>query len=157
MIKYDLNTISKLIPAVCDWLEAEENNILTCGRDLSSEEIKIAKIIGIKNYDLIRVYESASVTMPTNTILLALGKQVGLISDTTYGICFRYGIFINQNASDKKAVLVHELIHTLQYERFGSIESFITQYLTECFEAGYHNSALEKEACESSLSIITNP
>jgi hypothetical protein len=48
-------------------------------------------------------------------------------------------------------VLTHELIHTLQYERFGSVKAFITQYLKECIEVGYHQSDLEKEAVNGAL------
>jgi hypothetical protein len=147
----DIEFILKLIPEVCEWLEYQENNIISIGRDLTPEELAIAKRIGIKNYDIIRVYQSSVVPNPSDIVLNELGKQIGLISANTIGICFRYGIFIHENASDKKAVLTHELIHTLQYERFGSIKAFITQYLKECLEVGYHQSDLEKEAVNGSL------
>jgi hypothetical protein len=147
----DFEFILKFIPKVCEWLEYQENNIISIGRDLASEELAIAKRIGIKNYDIIRVYESSVVPNPSDIVLKELGKQIGLISTNTSGICFRYGIFVHENASDKKAVLTHELIHTLQYERFGSIKAFITQYLKECIEVGYHMSELEKEAVNGAL------
>ena len=148
MIKMDLESITKSIPKVCEWIEIQENNIISIGRDLTQEELEVAKIIGIKNYDIIRVYESLVVPVPSDIVLRELGKQIGLISSNTSGICFRYGIFINENVLDKKVVLEHELIHTLQYEQFGSIKAFITQYLKECIEVGYHMSDLEKEACK---------
>jgi hypothetical protein len=147
----DIEFILTLIPKVCEWLEYQENNIISIGRDLTPEELAIAKRIGIKNYDIIRVYESSVVPNPSDFVLNELGKQIGLISANTIGICFRYGIFIHENASDKKAVLTHELIHTIQYERFGSIKAFITQYLKECLEVGYHQSDLEKEAVSGAL------
>ena len=147
----DIEFILTLIPKVCEWLEYQENNIISIGRDLTPEELDIAKRIGIKNYDIIRVYESSIVPNPSDIVLNELGKQIGLISANTIGICFRYGIFIHENASDKKAVLTHELIHTLQYERFGSIKAFITLYLKECLEVGYHQSDLEKEAVNGAI------
>ena len=147
----NIEFILTLIPKVCEWLEYQENNIISIGRDLTPEELAIAKKIGIKNYDIIRVYESSVVPNPSDIVLKELGKQIGLISTNTSGICFRYGIFIHENASDKNAVLTHELIHTLQYERFGSIKAFITQYLKECIEVGYHQSDLEKEAVNGAL------
>ena len=147
----DIEFILTLIPKVCEWLEYQENNIISIGRDLTPEELAIAKRIGIKNYDIIRVYESSVVPNPSDFVLNELGKQIGLISANTIGICFRYGIFIHENASDKKAVLTHELIHTIQYERFGSIKAFITQYLKECLEVGYHQSDLEKEAVNGAI------
>ena len=150
MIKYDYNSVVKLLPKVCEWLEIMENNIISIGRDLTFDEIETAKKIGIKNYDIIRVYETSIIPTPSDTFLLGIGKQLGLITANSNGICFRYGIFINENVIDKKAVLTHEMIHTLQYERYGSIKSFITQYLKEFIEFGYHNSNLEKEACQLS-------
>lgn len=150
MIKYDYSLVVKFIPKVCEWLESQENNIISIGRDLTLDEIETAKKIGIKNYDIIRVYETSEIPTTSDTFLLEIGKQLGLITANTEGICFRYGIFIHENAKDKKAVLIHELIHTLQYERLGSIKAFITQYLKECIENGYHNSELEKEACKVS-------
>jgi hypothetical protein len=158
LLKYcELDTLAKLIPKVSEWLEYQENNIISIGRDLTLEELDIAKRIGIKNYDIIRVYVSPIVPTPKDIVLLELGKKVGLISSNTHGICFRYGIFINEQTENKKAVLTHELIHTLQYERFGSIKSFISNYLKECIEEGYHESDLEKEACEGHLSFMFNP
>ena len=152
LLKYcELDTLAKLIPKICEWLEYQENNIISIGRDLTLEELDIAKRIGIKNYDIIRVYESPIVPTPKDIILLEFGRQVGLISSSTHGICFRYGIFINEQTENKKLVLTHELIHTLQYERFGSIKAFISCYLKECIEVGYHESDLEKEACEGTL------
>jgi hypothetical protein len=142
----NIEFILTLLPKVGEWLESQENNIISIGRYLTPEELAIAKRIGIKNYHIIRVYESSVVPNPSDIVLNELGKQIGLISTNTSGICFRYGIFIHENTIDKKAVLTHELIHTLQYERFGSIKAFITQYLKECIEVGYHQCDLEKEA-----------
>lgn len=142
----NIEYILTLTPKVCEWIEYQENNIISIGRDLTFEELDLARKIGIKNYDMVRVYESKIVPNPSDIVLRELGKQIGLISPKTSGICFRYGIFINVNATDKKSVLIHELTHTLQYERFGSIENFITQYLKECIEVGYDDSDLEKEA-----------
>lgn len=146
MIKIDQASIKKLLPKVCDWLEQQENAIISQGRLLTSDEQSIAREIGVKNYDIVRVWMSKDLPFPNDALLLQLAKQIGLLNSNTQGICFRYGIFIHEQAINPKEVLAHELIHTLQYERFGSIEAFITQYLSECIEDGYHQSNLEKEA-----------
>jgi hypothetical protein len=80
-----------------------------------------------------------------------MGEQFGLLDkERTKGICFRYGIFINKNATNKNLILIHELIHTLQYEKFGSVEKFLYQYVKECIELGYESSPLELEAVNMS-------
>ena len=156
MMQYDYNAIILFLPKVCQWIENQENFIACNGINLSEEEIEIAKIIGIKNYDVIKVYESPIVPNPDDIVLLEIGKNIGLISPHTNGICFRYGIFINENTADKKGVLVHELIHTLQYEQYGTITHFINQYVKECIELGYHNSPLELEAI-TKTNLFLNP
>ena len=143
--------IIKLFPAVCEWIEQQENDIFSKGRCLTFNETQIAKNIGIKNFDIIKVFESEFVPQPKNKIILEMGEQFGLLNkERTKGICFRYGIFINKKATNKNLVLIHEFIHTLQYEKFGSVEKFLYQYIKECIELGYENSPLELEAVNKS-------
>jgi hypothetical protein len=146
MNNLSFDKILKFFPSVYDWIEQQENEIFVTGRNLYLNEMKVAKEIGIKNYDIIKILETDSVPQPKNKMLLEIGKEMGLINSRTNGICFRYGIFIHQNLKDKNATLCHELIHTLQYERLGSIEAFIKKYLKECYDVGYRNSTLELEA-----------
>ncbi len=143
--------IIKIFPSVCDWIEQQENIIFSKGRNLTFIETQIAKSIGIKNFDIIKVFESDFIPQPKNKIILEMGEQFGLLNkESTNGICFRYGIFINKKATNKNLVLIHELIHTLQYEKFGSVEKFLYQYIKECIELGYENSPLELEAVNKS-------
>ena len=80
-----------------------------------------------------------------------MGLELGLLNkERTNGICYRYGIFINKNATNKNLILIHELIHTLQYEKFRSVEKFLYQYIKECIELGYESSPLELEAINNS-------
>jgi hypothetical protein len=65
----DIEFILTLLPKVGEWLECQENNIISIGRDLTPEELAIAKRIGIKNYDIIRVYESSVVPNPSDIVL----------------------------------------------------------------------------------------
>jgi len=43
-------------------------------------------------------------------------------------------------------LLVHELAHVAQYERFGGFRPFLEQYLHECITIGYPAAPLEQEA-----------
>lgn len=142
----NLSNITPYIPEVIHWIEEMENFIQSNGRFLNEEELTIAKEIGILNYDIIKVWESNKPPKPKRTMLQFLGKEIGFFSSNTNGISFRYGIFIHQSCSNKVNVLEHELVHTLQYERFGSIEKFILCYLEDVLSNGYENSNLEKEA-----------
>ncbi|WP_297511114.1 hypothetical protein [Flavobacterium sp.] len=146
MIKVDEKGIQKLLPQIVDWIESQENYIIGHGRDLTVEECALAKTIGIQNYDIIKVLESPNLPVPQNEVLRVLSAQIGLLTPHTAGVCFRYGIYIHENALNKNEILIHELVHTLQYERLGSVNHFIRRYLNECLTIGYSKSQLEHEA-----------
>jgi hypothetical protein len=148
-VKLDLSSITPHIPKVVHWIEEMENFIQSNGRFLNEDELTFAKKIGILNYDIIKVWESNEVPKPKNAMIQYLGNEIGFFSSNTNGISFRYGIFLHSELKYTKDVLLHELIHTLQYERFGSIEKFILCYLDDVLINGYENSVLEKEANSS--------
>jgi len=73
-------------------------------------------------------------------------ETTGLISPLTAGLTLRYGIFIRADCWGQRRVVVHELTHTAQYERFGGIEPFLREYLQECVTVGYPGAPMEQEA-----------
>jgi hypothetical protein len=58
----------------------------------------------------------------------------------------RYGIFIQAQHWGERRLLLHELAHVAQYERFGGFRGFLYQYLRECINPGYPLGDLELEA-----------
>jgi hypothetical protein len=142
------------IQPLADWIEDMENCILSQGRFLSDEEMTIAKKLGIKNYDIIRVLESDIVPMPMHNSIKNIGLSMGFFQQTTAGMSFRYGIYLNSRQKCNRVVLIHELAHTLQYEQHGSILAFTKAYLDDILKHGYHQSAHEQEA--NRLTLLLN-
>jgi hypothetical protein len=134
------------IQALADWMEETENFILSKGRFLSDEEITIAQKLGIKNYDNIRVLESDTVPMPTHKSIKNMGLSMGFFNESTAGMSFRYGIFLNSKQKYSRSVLIHELVHALQYEQLGSILEFAKAYTKEILKHGYQQCTFEQEA-----------
>ena len=68
------------------------------------------------------------------------------------GLTLRYAVFIRedwwqkQSAQKQLEFVVHELVHTHQYERLGGIEPYLRQYLSERQKFSYPNNPLEMEA-----------
>ncbi len=75
----------------------------------------------------------------------AAAEITQLISPITEGLTLRYGIFIQSNCGFDRAMVVHELAHTAQYERFGGFEPFLRRYLSECLTFGYPEAPMEQE------------
>ncbi len=138
--------IISLIPKASLWVEEQEAIILSNGVPLTEKQISIASKIGIKNIDKIRLLQVKSIPEPEDSLLDEASKGIGFISDNTLGITYRYGIYIRHDFWENESLIIHELTHTLQYERLGGIAEFLNQYIKECIYYGYDRSPLEVEA-----------
>ena len=149
----NLQEINNLIPIASQWVEVQEEFIVSKGVQLTEKQMQIASKIGIKNIDKIRLLKVESIPEPGDSILNEASKAIGFIPFNTIGITYRYGIYIRQDYWDNDSLIIHELVHTLQYERLDGISNFLNQYIKECVYYGYKNSPLEKEAVEISKSF----
>jgi len=65
-----------------------------------------------------------------------------------------HGVYVTDACADDPALLIHEFVHVGQYERLGSVKSFLRQYLWECLSTGYESAPLEREARERTSAIL---
>ena len=100
----------------------------------------------MKYPERVRIYKVPQIPIPKHPVLKAAAEATQLISSATIGIALRYGIFIHNNFSNDRHTIVHELVHTMQCERFGGFYPFLKKYLWECIEIGYPEAPLEQEA-----------
>ncbi len=138
--------IISLIPKASIWVEEQEAFILANGIPLNEKQRSIASKIGIKNTGKIRLLQVEFIPEPEDFILNEASKAIGFISGDTLGITYRYGIYMRDDFWENESLIIHELTHTLQYERLGGIAEFLNQYIKECIYYGYDKSPLEIEA-----------
>ena len=143
--------LNLLIEAASTWIEEQEAYILENGTPLSQAIIDdYNNLLPIKGIEKIRVMVVDKIQLPTNDILRKAMTQFGFIggnsNGTAFGLSCRYGIFLNTYSQDNTKILIHELTHTMQYERVGGIRPFLRQYIQECIEPGYPLGSLEQEA-----------
>jgi hypothetical protein len=136
----------KLLPLACAWAAEEEKTILARGKPLSEPQIQDAHLIGVAAPGNVRLLAVDQIPVPQNPVLKQAAKLTGLISPHTAGLTLRFGIWIRKDCWGDRALVAHELVHVLQYERMGGIEPFLRQYLWECLTDGYPGGALEQEA-----------
>jgi len=146
MIQISPEQFENILPLAVQWAEAKEKVILELGKALSPQYMEDAKSIGVKYPERVRIYEVPQIPIPKHPILRAAAEETQLISPATIGISLRYGIFIHNNFSNDRHTIAHELVHTMQCERFGGFYPFLKQYLWECIEIGYPQAPLEQEA-----------
>ena len=135
-----------LLPLACAWAEEQESVILREGVPLTIGQLADARRIGIAHADRVRLHVVEEIPVPMHPELRMAAEMTGLISPMTIGLTLRYGIFIRSDCWGEHRLVVHELVHTLQYERLGGFLPFLQQYLHECITIGYPAAPLEQEA-----------
>lgn len=136
-----------IFPLACEWAEQQERLILQSGLPLTGTQRADAKQVGVADSGKVRLLSVDIIRPPVHPILRALAEATGLISAGTAGLTLRFGVFVRSDQWFNRRLIVHELVHVMQYERFGGISAFLRDYLREClFAPGYPNGPLEKEA-----------
>lgn len=130
----------------CAWAKQQESWILDNGIPLIEDQQIDAYLAGVKEIARIRLWYADRAPEPVLPELKAATERLGLLWSGTAGASFRYGIFIRNDQRHSRKLLIHELAHTMQYERLGGFEPFLEQYLKEYLTVGYPHGALEQEA-----------
>jgi hypothetical protein len=150
--------LTPLVPLVSPragrWVATQEAAILAEGEILTANERADARKAGVLAPERIRLQFVESIPMPEAGFLRGLGKLAGLVSPHTAGITLRYGIYIQREYRGNRDLYVHEFVHVGQYERLGSIEAFLREYLRECLDPGYPWGPLEQEAIQRAQQVV---
>ncbi len=137
----------RLLPVACAWVEKQESIILRDGVPLTPSLMVDAQRVGVVTPERVRLRVVDEIPAPLHGTLRKVAEKAGLISPLSMGMALRYGIFIRSDCWGDRSLVVHELVHTAQYERLGGIQPFLEEYLWECLTPpGYPFGALEQEA-----------
>ena len=137
--------LEPLIPAVIEWAENESAKALRLGEPLNPTELEFARKIGIRFPEKVRLLKSSLIPKPPHPELLRIATEKGLDWSQNRGMTLGYAIFVREDFWRELRLVVHELVHTFQYERHGGL-SLLRQFVHEYFIDGYQNSSLELEA-----------
>jgi hypothetical protein len=134
-----------LLPRAVAWAEGVAASAAAHGIVLSSAQLAIASAVGVERPQSIRLLMVDRLPMPPDSELQAAALQAGLLGPTMTGLTLGYSILICRGAMSRR-LLSHECRHVCQYERAGSIASFLSAYLASVVEVGYWNSPFEQDA-----------
>ncbi len=137
-----------LLPLAASWVQRQERRMLRIGVPLSDQEMADARAIGVAQPDRVRLLQLDRVPFPKDPMLKAAASAIQFLTPTTCGLALRYGIFIRSDCWRDRALIAHELVHVMQYERLGGILPFLRDYLFQCMTVGYANAPLEQEAVD---------
>jgi hypothetical protein len=157
MIMITPEIVAQFFPRAVHWVTEMEKAILELGQRLSTESRKDAGAIGIQRIDDVRLVILDTIPLPNDPGLKQLAEETKLITDRTAGMTFGHGIVLKNGSYDRR-LIAHELVHVMQYERFGGIPAFLEKYVEEvAFPPGYPHGPLEREAERLAESVVRNP
>lgn len=143
---FDLRTVLPLIvPKAIEWAESQSLSIETTGQPLSSDQLDVARSVGVMFPELIRITEVSRLPLPEDPDLYHAALATGLLGQNMVGMTFGYGIYICHGHRNIR-LLSHEFRHTFQYEQAGSIAAFLPTYLQQIATFGYDNAPFEMDA-----------
>ena len=127
-------SLNEMLQTACQWVENQERFICesTSRVSLTGAQQGDARQIGVKFPERVRLLYVERIPVPDG------------FPRPERGLTARYGIFLGTSFRGQRRLITHELVHTMQYERYGSIESFLRAYLSELPD--YPNGPLEQEA-----------
>lgn len=141
-----LDQFEKLLPLAAEWAAEQEERILREGVPLSEAELADARAAGVREPERVRLLQVDAIPAPAHPILKTAYAAINFLAAKPRGLTVRYGIFVRSDCRHDRHLLLHELVHTAQYEKLGGIASFLRRYLFECSTIGYRQSPMEQEA-----------
>ena len=139
-----MDNISTLFPKAVAWAEEQSSLICKEGRLLTSEEIESAKNAEVQHPEQVRILVVDTLPQPEDAELREAALRLELLGPSMVGLTLGYGIYIVRG--NEMRFIPHELRHVHQFERLGSISSFLTVYLQELQKFGYSHAPLELDA-----------
>ena len=139
-----------LLPRAIDWVEAQSASILKAGAPLTETETRLARAVGVRQPENIRVSVVDSLPLPDDPELRAVAVETGLLGPGMIGVTFGYGIYVCEGHVDNR-LISHECRHVFQYEEAGSIAVFLQIYLQQIVTFGYHDAPFEIDARQNEI------
>ena len=113
-----------LLSFACAWGVGQERAILQSGVALSESQLADARQVGVAQPERVRLLRVAQIPVPTAPALAAAARATNPINPLTHGLTLRYGIFIRVDCWNQRPLVIHELVHTSQYERLVDLRVF---------------------------------
>lgn len=137
--------LPELLHAAIVWARQQEESIAIKGQPLPAQGIELARRVGVRRPELVRLQVVPEIPLPDHPGLRALSLSLGAISGNTDGLTLGHSIYIRQGQGTSRLVS-HELRHVFQYELLGGIEMFMSVYLPQLLIHGYRHAPLEQDA-----------
>jgi hypothetical protein len=134
-----------LLPLAISWAEQQSHLSWTQGATLNERGVQLARSVGVRGPERVRIATVDAMPLPENTLLRAAAEQAGLLGPHLRGLTLGHTI-LWLRGQESHRLLSHELRHVHQYETAGSIAAYLGQYLVQIVKFGYVNAPFEIDA-----------
>ncbi len=139
--------LGRLLPSAITWAEGQAEVLQREGAGLSIADQDLARAVGVKHPDRVRVCLVRRIPAPSDPLLSRACAQLGFLGPDTAGLTLGYGVYLRTGLGrHEHTVLAHELRHVAQYESRESIGAYLNVYIPELLEYGYEHAPFEIDA-----------
>src|SRR5262245_48518585 len=107
--------LPRLLPKAIAWAEREAVAARTSGAPLSAVGVRLARRVGVRRPELVRVVEAQSLPFPSDPELALVAAQTGLLGPGMVGLTLGHAVFIMKGHASNR-LISHECRHVHQYE-----------------------------------------
>ncbi len=143
----------QLIPKLVDWAHRYSKSILEMGEPLDSAMTQVARQVGVKAPERIRVWVVRDLPTPEDLELTNLAFKFGLLGAGTVSLSFGYCVVIRRVFINDLSFFSHEFRHVQQFENSNSLTDYLTEYFKQIAIHGYSEAPLEVDAWEHEIDI----
>ncbi|WP_143484320.1 hypothetical protein [Pseudoalteromonas piscicida] len=142
-----------LLEQYLTWTQKIESQGREIGDPLDKNGLALAKEIGIKHPEKVRIIYLDTVPFPIeNKALKAMGESLGFIGEGIINNAqvFGYSIYVRDGYELNRPKLAHELVHVLQIER-ANFAKVLHQHIADMQKYSYDKAPLEVEAFKANI------
>jgi len=135
-----------LAPRAIAWAEQQSAAVARAGRALTPAQSELAKSVGVRHPELIRIQVVENFPLPQDAEVKAAAMRIGLDRPSIIGLTLGHSVLLRRGFENDVELLSHEFRHVWQYEDRGGIAPFLVQHLQDLARFGYDDSPFEVDA-----------
>jgi len=137
--------LDMMLPLTMRWVQKQQKVIRQDGQTIGGDVLRLAKQVGVRCPERIRVLLVDTIPVPTGPMLREMAEESGVVSSSTVGLALGYSVYIRKKGMNPR-IFAHEFRHVHQFEKDGSLELFLDKYLKQVTAFGYQRAPLEIDA-----------
>ena len=137
--------LPELLPKVNAWVQTLIARIEREGTPISEELQALARRLGVRQAEAIRLLEVEHLPPPEDPELCRICFASGMLGANMTGLTLGYHILVVRGCAHPR-FLAHDFRHVYQFEEAGSLENFLSIYASQVLACGHNDAPLEWDA-----------